>query len=578
MGRRRVVNAAVALVVLASCLIYAVTDNDNVSTFCYLGVLIGAGVGAWIGAERAPRGQRLVPRLIAAGISLTALGDTLWEVLDRAGAGTDVSIADPPWFASYLFLCAALWVVLRRSTRGRADLDLGLDAVTIVVVSVLIMWSVSIGAIVADDSVSAFVRAVWASYPIADAVLLALVVRVLMSRRARAAIDASFAVGVCLWLGADLAYLMVGETGSAQVMMDLAWMVGPVLMARAAWRVADVQLDTSDATPGMGWVGQLVVAVGPLLVPAGLELATDLRGVEDHPVQLLVGTAMLMSLAFVRTGRLIRSEERAQRELEVARDAALAASRAKSMFLANMSHEIRTPLTTMLATAELLEDTSLDDFQLRMLAKMHRSGDLLKTLVEGILDFSQIEAGQLKLAAKVFDLHAVVAEATDVYMPRALDAGIRFEAQVDASVPRRVAGDPGRVFQILSNILENALKFTHDGHVSLVVRSPQRSESEAPEDVVEFVVSDTGIGIREEDQTNVFESFRQVDGSTTRRYGGNGLGLAICKELTELMGGSITFHSQFGAGTTFVVRVPLPDAARHRTAPLATLPAQSSSR
>jgi signal transduction histidine kinase len=576
MKGRRLVNGAVALGVLAAVVVHAVSDNEDVSTLCYLGVLIGAGVGAWVGAERAPRGHRLVPRLIAAGVSLTALGDTLWEVLARVGVGTDVSIADPPWFASYVFLCAALWVVLRRSTRGRADLDLAVDAVTIVVVSVVIMWSVSISAIVADDSVSAFVRAVWAAYPVADAVLLALVVRVLMSRRARAAIDASFAVGVCLWLAADLAYLTVGETGSAQVMMDTAWMVGPVLMARAAWRVDDVQPDASDATAGTSWVGQLVVAVGPLFVPPALELMRDLRGLDDHPLQLFVGTAVLMTLAFFRTGRLIRSEERAQRELEVARDAALAASQAKSMFLANMSHEIRTPLTTMLATAELLEDTSLDDFQLRMLAKMHRSGDLLKVLVEGILDFSQIEAGQLKLATKVFDLHAVVGEATDVYMPRALEAGIRFEAQVDASVPRRVVGDPGRVFQILSNILENALKFTHDGHVSLVVRSPGQS-SQGQDGLVEFVVSDTGIGIREEDQTTVFESFRQVDGSTTRRYGGNGLGLAICKELTELMGGTITFHSQFGAGTTFVVRVPLPDATRDRATSPALRKAATSS-
>jgi signal transduction histidine kinase len=572
MSNTRLARGTVVLVVLAAVAVYAVTDNAAISNTCYLGVLVGASVGAWIGVARGPRDRPLVPRLIAAGITLSALGDVLWTTLDLLGASTDVSIADPPWFASYVVLCAALWVVLRQSRPGgQIDLDFVIDVVTIAVVSVLIFWNISVDTIIADHSVTPLVRAAWAAYPIADAVLLALVVRVLMSRSARAAIDASFAVGVCLWLAADISYLQAPESGAAlQLMMNIAWMVAPVLLARSAWRVSDVQSDASDSSAHSGWAAQLMVAVGPLLVPPVLELVADLRGESDQPLRLLIGTAPLIALAFVRTARLIRSAEHARRELVVARDAALEASRAKSMFLANMSHEIRTPLTTVLATAEILEDTPLDELQLELLEKMNRSGGLLRRLVEGILDFSRIEAGQLELVSTPFDLHDMVADAADVYVPRAMEAGIGFTWNIDPGVPRTVFGDQARLFQVLTNLLDNALKFTQQGEVGLVVR-PARADVKADgaDQGVEFIVTDTGLGIQAEDQESVFETFSQVDGSMTRRYGGSGLGLAICSQLTRLMGGTITLQSEFGAGSTFVVRLPLdhrPDHAAPRPA------------
>ena len=562
MTKPSVTSGAVGLVVLAAIAVNSLADRGSVvETTTYLGVLVGASVGAWIGAERVPPGRKLVPRLIAAGVSLTALGDVLWDVLDMVGAGNDVSIADPPWMASYVALCAALCVVLSRS-RGRSrsgsrfDVGFMIDAATMVVVSVLLFWSFSIDAIAADQIVTPFVRTVWAAYPIADAVLIALLVRVLMSRSARAAIDPSFAVGVCVWLAVDIAYLQDPQSGAVLVMMDIAWMVAPVLMARAAWRDCKVQADTWDASALGGWGSQLMVAVGALFVPPALEIVDDLRGHADQPLRLFLGTSALVSLAFVRTARLIRSEERAHRELEVARDVALEASRAKSMFLANMSHEIRTPLTTVLATREMLEETPLDDFQLELLEKMHRSGNLLQTLVEGVLDFSRIEAGQLELASTTFDLHAMMADVADAYVPRAKEADIQFRWELDPRVPQVVVGDPSRLIQVVTNLLNNAVKFTHHGQISLSVR-PAAADAEAGGEGVEFVVHDTGIGIREEDLESVFESYRQVDGTTTRRYGGNGLGLAICKELTELMNGTITVQSQFGAGSTFVISIPL---------------------
>jgi len=312
-------------------------------------------------------------------------------------------------------------------------------------------------------------------------------------------------------------------------------------------------------TPRDGLAARLRGA-GPtryVLVVCDRSFEKETFGIED--VQVFEALAAHAGVAVERARSVSELEAQAE-ELEVARDAALAASEAKSLFLANMSHEIRTPLTTVLATAEILEDTPLDNLQLNLLEKMHRQGELLKTLVEGILDFSRIEAGQLPLASTPFDLHAMVADAADVYELRANQTGTQFEWHLDPDVPRMVIGDPGRLFQVLTNLLDNALKFTHHGHVRLAVRSAKTKANEEGADGgegVEFVVDDTGIGIPQKDQASIFEVFSQVDGSATRRYEGTGLGLAICKQLTELMGGTITVDSQLGVGSTFTVRLPL---------------------
>ncbi|WP_374454577.1 sensor histidine kinase [Nocardioides sp.] len=560
MAARRAIDLAVAALVATAVLLYAVVDDYLLDSLLYTGTMVVAGIAAWVGAERAPAELRLVGRLIAVGISLTALGDTAWNVLDAAGMSTDVSVADVPWFASYVVLCAALVIVLRRSGSGLRDLDVTLDAVTIVVVSVLLLWGRAIETIVTDNSVPVAVRVVWAAYPVADAVLLALVVRLLANRAARRCLDAGFAVGAVLWLAADMAYLQP-VAGTEQVLMDAAWMVAPVLMARSVWR-----LRTSVPAAPAGRrhaVFQLGIAVGPLLVPPAIELVSDLRGGPDRPLQLTLGTLVLTMLAFVRMARLMRSEERAVHELEVARDAALEASRAKSMFLATMSHEIRTPLTMVLGAGEILEDTPLDDLQREMVTRMRRSGQALRSLVDDVLDFSRIEAGQLEVARVPFDLVDLVVELDARCRPRAEAVGIAYESVLEPEVPRRVVGDPGRLLQVVGNLLDNGVKFTHEGHVRLDVRRARDGRGG-----IELAVTDTGIGIAEDDLEAVFESFTQVDGSTTRRYGGAGLGLAISRQLTTLMGGTLDVSSTVGAGSVFVVRLPLePDGDPAESSP-----------
>ncbi|MDZ5663298.1 ATP-binding protein [Nocardioides sp. S-58] len=553
MGKRTRVEVCVGALVVAAVVAYAGSDSAALDRLVYLGVLLGASAVAWVGALRSPAEHRRFGSLIAAGVLLTALGDTAWELLAWQGRDTDVSVADPLWFASYVVLCAALWVLLRRSEVGRDAQALVLDAVTIVVVSILVFWNFSIHTIVNDQQLAPHVRVAWSVYPVADAVLLALVARVLMSRTARAHLEASFGIGVVLWLAADIAWLMSVE-GDAVLLMDAAWMVAPVLLARSTWRSAESGVDRGPALPN-GRMVQMGIAIVPLLVPPVLMLFADTRDELDHLVLVVVGATTLTLLAFVRTARLMRSEERALRELELARDAALDASRAKSMFLATMSHEIRTPLTMVLGTAELLEDTPLDEEQVHLLATMRRSGDHLTALVDDILDFSRIEAGQVSLAAERFDVAGVVTDLVGAYAPRAARAGIRFEHQVAPGVPTTMTGDRTRVLQVVRNLLDNAVKFTPEGGVRLDVRPA--ADAGGGVGAVEVAVSDTGIGIAEDDLATVFESFRQVDGSTTRPYGGSGLGLAICRQLVELMGGELDVTSRSGQGSTFVARLPV---------------------
>ena len=300
-AKSRVASAGVGLVALTAVLVYAVTDDKLLATACDVGVAVGACVAASIGAERAPRGQRLVPRLIAAGVLLSMLGHVLLGVLDSLGAETDVSVADIPWLASYVVFGAAMWVVLRRSRdRGahRVDVDFLVDALTIVVVTVLVIWSLSVSAIAADHSVPPFTRMVWAAYPLGGAVLFALMVRVLLSRSARKTMGVSFAVSVGLVLAANLIYLQAPQ-GGVLVMMNAAWMLAPVMAAFSVWRISETRVEVSTAPALGGWA--LVLAIGPLLVPGALELVTDLRGKPDQPLELFIGTALLGTLAFVRT-------------------------------------------------------------------------------------------------------------------------------------------------------------------------------------------------------------------------------------------------------------------------------------
>jgi PAS domain S-box-containing protein len=290
----------------------------------------------------------------------------------------------------------------------------------------------------------------------------------------------------------------------------------------------------------------------------------------------------------------ISERKRLESELRRAMEAAEAASRAKSDFLAHVSHEVRTPLNAILGMNELALDTSVTEQQRKYLTVVQSAAEALLAVINDLLDFSKIEAGKLELDQATFSLRAVVNDTLRSLALRAHQKGLELVARIPADVPDAFVGDAGRLRQVLTNLIGNAIKFTGEGEVVVEVESLERenkpghgeragpgalvsSESLAPESppcMLLFSVRDTGIGIPREKQRKIFEAFEQADSSTTRRYGGTGLGLSIASRLVGLMGGGITVESEPGRGSTFLFTVRLHRPVLQPDRTLARAPAE----
>ena len=240
--------------------------------------------------------------------------------------------------------------------------------------------------------------------------------------------------------------------------------------------------------------------------------------------------------------------------LAEARDAAQAANVAKSQFLANMSHEIRTPLNGVIGLAQALSKTELTPDQREMLDLMQASGQTLQTLLSDILDLARVESGRLELTEDAFELAPTVREAAQLYAANARDKRLGFHVDIDLEDGLWIRGDAVRLKQILTNLISNAVKFTTQGFVHLTVQSVQ-SRDGAPR--LRFTVEDTGIGFDAETRSRLFNRFEQADGGITRRFGGSGLGLSICRQLADMMGGELDCESEPGSGAAFILTLPL---------------------
>nr|WP_297461512.1 ATP-binding protein [uncultured Halomonas sp.] len=334
------------------------------------------------------------------------------------------------------------------------------------------------------------------------------------------------------------------------------FIVAVAIVVLLIWDQVDLKrIAGSDAARSPYWPGR-----GMPLTLYGLLLASVLG----------LGAATLAIVGFLfqrardnESSRLM--QEVLSRELEATARRAESASHAKSDFLATVSHEIRTPLNGVIGMSALLAEYQGDPQSRRYARTIHESAEILLSLINDILDFSKIEAGRLELERETFDLRDNVDSAITLFLPRLEGAAITLEHEVGADLPRRLIGDPGRLRQVLLNLLSNALKFTTEGQVVLRVARGELGR-------VRFEISDTGCGIPQSQHAGLFEPFRQGDASTARRFGGSGLGLAICKRLVTAMGGTIRFYSREDEGSRFWFELPLetaPPATQRHASPRA---------
>jgi two-component system sensor histidine kinase/response regulator len=499
--------------------------------------------------------------------SLFALGSGLWCAGQVTWASWEIPRGTPPptaWFSDLGFLGASLCftaavVVLvdsaaRRLTRVRALVESVLVAASLLYAS----WVVVLHRVYVQPDLTIAQRVVTLAYPAFDVIVISVLLFALSrvegpGRRLIAGLGAS--VGVMAIADSTYAYMSNSPGGYVGVQPhQAAWVAGLLVLALVAI-VAKSPLEGSAApSPMDASRGRVLLAV-PSLSAIVVVIAFAVQraiGASVDPVEAWIAMVVL-TLTVLQNVTVIFENHALSAHLASARDEAISGSRMKSEFLANMSHEIRTPMNAVIGLTALLLETVLDDTQREFAEGVAISAEGLLGIINDILDFSKIEAGKITLESTDLDLEDLVHEVATIVVDAARRKSLELVVYCEPGLPTHRRGDPVRLRQILLNLAANAIKFTAEGHVVIRALScPDRP------DHVRFEVVDSGIGIAPADQDRLFDPFSQADASTTRKFGGTGLGLTIVLRLTELQGGTVTLQSEENVGTTFEVTVPLP--------------------
>lgn len=521
------------------------------------------------------RPARVLPwALVALGCALTAAGEIIWEVYEALGRNPFPSVADVLYLAGYPALGAGFVLLARGRARDRSRAHAALlDAAIVTVAAGVVVWVLLLQPYAADSSLTLAERALSAAYPLADLLLLALLVRLLFGPGPPSPAFALLASGAVLTIAADTTFAVLELSGgyAAGSWVDAVWLAGYLCTGAAALHPSMAALGDA-ARPGERGLTRFRLAVlASAAVTAPAVLAVEAAGGEVESVGVIVvAAALLPLLALVRLAGVVReledaAEEReglyaseraaraeaesVQRLLVEQNDRLRELDRMKDEFVALVSHELRTPLTSITGYLELvLEDEQLSDESRRFLDVVDRNGRRLLHLVSDLLFVAQLEAGRLALDVGEVDLAAVAEESVEALRPAA-EAG-RVELRLDRTPVPTLRGDGARLGQLLDNLVSNAVKFTPTG--GRVVVAVARREEDAL-----VAVSDTGIGVPAAEQRRLFDRFFRASSAHERAIDGTGLGLTIARAIVEAHGGEICFTSAEGDGTTFRVRLPL---------------------